>query len=143
MALLVMSTKNRKTPLAPVLSGKRSKANDSETEFIREPGFFPFARYVSVVGVHLTLTVFSTSPLLPTLTGRTLLSLNSMATVCCSLALLQVWWSGWVRNWSMEFSLGGTRDEMNIAKQKLNSRKLPVCFCFHFSRCIYQVYFRC
>ncbi|KAI0672237.1 GPI biosynthesis protein family Pig-F-domain-containing protein [Trametes maxima] len=89
--------------------------------------FFPFARYTSLVGVHTSLLAFS-ALLLPT-TSTSLITrgvsflpnfvpgerptrdvvqlltedpVRTVAWICAGASILQAWWAGWVRAWSLE-----------------------------------------
>lgn len=83
------------------------------------PAFFPFARYTSIVGVHTSLLAF-TALFLPKTTlssivnpqaaspvGKSLRSLTenplqTVAWMCVGAFILQGWWAGWLRGWSLE-----------------------------------------
>jgi len=110
-----------------------------------ESGFFPFARYTSVVGVHTNLLAFSalflprsvffvTTPDLTPASSRDKpqhpfldpLTINpawTLACICGGAIILQGWWGGWVRKWSNEFTLKGSDDEKRFGRSILDQRK--------------------
>src|ERR1700690_322162 len=97
-------TKNRKAAATPNVSTQLTE-NDGT-------GFFPFASYVSVVGVHTTLLAFvalflvcapqalpRSSPPSPFLEALTRDPVSTVAWKCAGAIPLQGWWAGWVRKW--------------------------------------------
>ncbi|KAG5641370.1 hypothetical protein DXG03_005376 [Asterophora parasitica] len=128
--------------------GKGKKATSAaEHPAVESPaalstGFFPFARYTSVVGVHTTLLTFTalflprttflfelTKPTLdeelrtsrdrpqhPFLEDLTINPVSTLVCLCAGALLLQGWWGGWMRNWWVEYALTGTKDEKSLQK---------------------------
>jgi len=120
------------------------------TKIPQDVPFFPFARYCSIVGVHATLLLFTatflprttllfelTKPVIdlqkvtskdrpqdPFLDALTLSPIVTVSSICAGVAVLQGWWGGWVRNWCLDFRLGGTDESKRIEKAKLNASKL-------------------
>ncbi|KAJ7829401.1 GPI biosynthesis protein family Pig-F-domain-containing protein [Mycena olivaceomarginata] len=112
-------------------------------------GYFPFAGYTSVVGVHTTLLAFSTlflprtadvfeflkpqvdptqitskdRPQHPFLDALTLSPLSTLAWFCAGAVVLQSWWGGWVRGWWIEFALQSVGLERRIDKARVDERK--------------------
>ncbi|KZT00720.1 uncharacterized protein LAESUDRAFT_665530 [Laetiporus sulphureus 93-53] len=115
---------------------------------------FPFARYISVTGVHVCLLVF-TALYLPRTdlsflislspfqrrhvdTGgsqdapsdaMTLLTSNPTQTVawmCLGTFIIQAWWSNWLKTWSVEAreAATGKQDAAELTKQKMRRRFL-------------------
>ncbi|KAI0649864.1 GPI biosynthesis protein family Pig-F-domain-containing protein [Trametes meyenii] len=141
------SRKRKAQTVTNVPSQSRTNSSSDAT------AFFPFARYTSLVGVHTSLLAFS-ALLLPTtstslitkgvsfLPGSTagtrptrdvvqLLTedpARTVAWICAGASILQAWWAGWVRAWSLEQrnqvkSKGNTApDNSEITKQKLERR---------------------
>ena len=86
--------------------------------------FFPYARYISLVGVHTSLLAF-TALILPRsafadLSSPTAARLKprrdpmlvisesparSLAWMCLGSFVLQLWWGGWLRDWRLEASV--------------------------------------
>jgi len=111
--------KNRKAATAP----------NVPTQFTENDGtsFFPFASYLSVVGVHTTLLAFVSlflvrtpqalprSPTaLPFLEALTRDPVSTVAWICAGVIPLQGWWAGWVRKWWIEFYMKGTDTEKKL-----------------------------
>ncbi|KAJ7608412.1 GPI biosynthesis protein family Pig-F-domain-containing protein [Roridomyces roridus] len=97
------------------------------------PDFFPFARYTSIVGVHTTLLGFTAlflprttdvpileflkptideslltsrdRPQHPFLDALTQSPVATLAWICIGAVVLQRWWGGWVRSWSIDLAL--------------------------------------
>lgn len=113
----------------PVRPVKRSRKH---ADFKIELGFFPFARYISVVGVHTTLVAFAavSLPQTPHILESNTPNLTLLFYLCGAVALLQGWWGGWVRNWCIEFSLAGSSEEADAAKKAINLRKRNVRILF-------------
>ncbi|KAF9078635.1 GPI biosynthesis protein family Pig-F-domain-containing protein [Rhodocollybia butyracea] len=111
--------------------------------------FFPFARYISVVGVNSSLMVFvglflprsttlleiSDSLASPAQTSRdrpqhsfleplTRSPVSTLTYISLGVIVLQAWWSGWVRYWWIDYSLRGTRDDKKMQKRDLERKKL-------------------
>jgi len=133
---------------------KAGLATTTQASPRREPhqvvkhGFFPFARYTSVVGVHTTLLVFTAlflprtnlfltkstatqmtsrdRPQHPFLQALTVNPLSTMMCVCFGTAVLQAWWGGWMRNWAIEFALVGSDDEKKLEKAGSDAHKFTV-----------------
>ncbi|KAJ7764625.1 GPI biosynthesis protein family Pig-F-domain-containing protein [Mycena maculata] len=115
------------------------------------PGFFPFARYASVVGVHTTLLAFSAlflprstefealsflrpvvdsmqltsrdRPQHPFLDALTGSPVATLAWLCVGAAVLQSWWAGWVRAWAIDFALHGAGIERKLDMARADARK--------------------
>jgi len=99
-------------------------------------GFFPFARYISVVGVHTTLLAFvalflpriprdplrSLSPS-PFLEGLTRDPVLTVMWICAGAIPLQGWWAGWVRKWWIQFSIKGTDAEKRLEENERDRNK--------------------
>jgi phosphatidylinositol glycan class F len=116
-------------------------------------GYFPFASYTSVVGVHTTLLAFATlflprtaelfdflkpevdlsrltsrdRPQHPFLDALTASPVSTLACICVGAAVLQSWWGGWVRAWCIEFSLTGEGLDRQLARTRADARKFTVC----------------
>jgi phosphatidylinositol glycan class F len=107
--------------------GTASTRPQHELSHSREKlGFFPFAQYTSVVGVHTTLLAFTAlflprtnlfltkssatqmtsrdRPQHPFVEALTTHPLWTMTCVCGGVIILQVWWGRWMRNWAIEFT---------------------------------------
>ncbi|KAF7986121.1 hypothetical protein HWV62_41565 [Athelia sp. TMB] len=124
------SKNQARTRLAPV--------NPSKIPAQPPHTFFPFARYVSIVGVHTSLLAFVAlfMPRVPTsvinsasmsprrfmdpLTDDTKLTL---AWILVGLLALQGWWAGWVRQWSNEYSINGTDTEKMLERNEQDKGK--------------------
>ncbi|RDB17375.1 Phosphatidylinositol-glycan biosynthesis class F protein [Hypsizygus marmoreus] len=117
---------------------------------LNNSGFFPFARYTSVVGVHTTLLTFTAlflprttflfefaKPLLdpesltsrdrpqhPFLEALTISPVSTLACLCGGAILLQGWWGGWMRDWSVDYSLEGSAEEKMVAKKNIEKKRL-------------------
>ncbi|GLB39617.1 putative GPI biosynthesis protein family Pig-F [Lyophyllum shimeji] len=113
-------------------------------------GFFPFARYTSVVGVHMTLLTFtalflprttfffeltrpSVDPELQTSRDRpqhpfleelTLSPVSTLFCLCAGVFILQGWWGGWMRTWWTEYALEGTDVEKKLEKVAADRHKM-------------------
>ncbi|KAJ7584997.1 GPI biosynthesis protein family Pig-F-domain-containing protein [Mycena floridula] len=111
------------------------------------PVFFPFARYCSIVGVHTTLLLFTAlylprtallleltqpiamtskdrpqDPFLDALTANPLVTVLSISS---GVTVLQGWWGGWIRSWSLDFRLASTAEgNKQVEKANLNAAKL-------------------
>jgi GPI ethanolamine phosphate transferase 2/3 subunit F len=140
--------KSRRTDTAQP-GHKDTKPYDIDTK----AGFFPFARYTSVLGVHTTLLAFSalflprtvffiTTPDLTPASSRdkpqhhflNALTINpawTLACICGGAIILQGWWGGWMRNWSNEFTLKGSDDEKRLGRSILDQRKYVVSLLRH------------
>ncbi|KAJ7857022.1 GPI biosynthesis protein family Pig-F-domain-containing protein [Mycena leptocephala] len=110
-------------------------------------GYFPFAGYTSVVGVHTTLLAFSTlflprtikpqvdmthitskdRPQHPFLDALTLSPVSTLACICVGAMMLQSWWGGWVRSWWIDFALQGAEVERRIDRARIDERKFTAC----------------
>ncbi|GAV98927.1 phosphatidylinositol-glycan biosynthesis class f [Lentinula edodes] len=122
---------------------------DDTADSSQDSSFFPFARYTSVVGVNSSLMVFvglflprsttlfdgaksnastqATSrdrPQHPFLEPITANPVSTLVYVCLGVIVLQAWWSAWLRDWWIDYSLKGTRDDKKMQKQSLDRRKL-------------------
>lgn len=83
--------------------------------------FFPYARYISIVGVHTSLLAFAalflprsafadfSSPSAARERGKRdgmdMLTENPLRTIgwmCFGALILQVWWASWVRYWALD-----------------------------------------
>ncbi|KAJ7454071.1 GPI biosynthesis protein family Pig-F-domain-containing protein, partial [Mycena galericulata] len=142
--------------------GKKSKAQkaaaaqtngakpESPPSPLPPPGFFPFASYTSVVGVHTTLLAFSAlflprttelveflkptidptqltsrdRPQHPFLDALTISPVATLACLCIGAVVLQSWWGGWVRGWGIDFALHGTGIERQMDRGSAETRKL-------------------
>ncbi|KAI0752851.1 GPI biosynthesis protein family Pig-F-domain-containing protein [Daedaleopsis nitida] len=110
----------------PSRTGKSPKAEPLNPS-LEPASTFPFARYTSIVGVHTSLLAFS-ALILP---GTSLTSfapwvssnrteaaeeqrsrdishlltespLRTVAWICVGAFIVQSWWAGWIRQWSLE-----------------------------------------
>lgn len=116
-------------------------------------GFFPFARYTSVVGVHTTLLAFTAlflprttllfqlatygtdpsqmtsrdRPQHPFMEALTLNPVSTLTCICAGSVVLQAWWGGWLRDWSIEYVLEGSIDEKRTGKALSNQLRTSVC----------------
>ena len=116
-------------------------------------GFFPFARYTSIVGVHTTLLVFTAlflprttflfeftrpspdeafitsrdKPQHPFLVPLTLSPISTLMCICSGAVVLQAWWGGWVREWAIDYALVGSDDEMRLEKSLVQKQRMMVC----------------
>ncbi|KAJ7130358.1 GPI biosynthesis protein family Pig-F-domain-containing protein [Mycena epipterygia] len=129
------------------------QAAAGETQLIPDlppiSGYFPFAGYTSVVGVHTTLLAFSTlflprtpevfdflkpelapsqrtsrdRPQHPFLDALTLSPVSTLACICVGAAVLQSWWGGWVRAWWIDFALQGAGLERRMDRMRVDARK--------------------
>ncbi|KAH7876300.1 GPI biosynthesis protein family Pig-F-domain-containing protein [Lentinula edodes] len=122
---------------------------DDTADSSQDSSFFPFARYTSVVGVNSSLMVFvglflprsttlfdgaksnastqATSRDRPQHSFLEPITANPVSTlvyVCLGVIVLQAWWSAWLRDWWIDYSLKGTRDDKKMQKQSLDRRKL-------------------
>jgi GPI ethanolamine phosphate transferase 2/3 subunit F len=115
-----------------------------------KPGFFPFSRYISIVGVHTNLLAFTAlylprtaffiitpdltpassrdKPQHPFLDPLTINPAWTLASICGGAIILQGWWGGWVRNWSIESTLTGSNEEKRLGRSMLDRRKSVVSF---------------
>jgi len=122
----------RKAALTPHLGSPSTHESSSRAA---TPGFFPFARYISIVGVHTSLLAFtalflphasrvpqapSSAPFLQGLTSNPALTL---AWICGGAIPLQGWWAGWVRKWLIEFSIEGTDVEKRMERNERDKDK--------------------
>ena len=119
---------------------RKGAASSLNAEHNRRPvsGIFPFARYVSVVGVHITLLAFvalflprvprdplhSSSPSTPFLEGLTRDPVLTVMWICAGAIPLQGWWAGWVRKWWIQFSIKGTDAEKRLEENERDKNKL-------------------
>ncbi|KAF8237625.1 PIG-F-domain-containing protein [Tricholoma matsutake] len=113
-------------------------------------GFFPFARYASIVGVHTTLLTFTAlflprttfllefttpspdeafmssrdRPQHPFLVPLTLSPTSTLLCICAGVLVLQSWWGGWVRNWAIEYTLVGSDDEKRLDKSLMQKQRM-------------------
>ncbi|KZP21352.1 hypothetical protein FIBSPDRAFT_953840 [Athelia psychrophila] len=100
--------------------------------------FFPWARYVSIVGVHTGLLVFVAlfvprvpSSVLPTSSPSPAKFLDpltddpklTLALILAGLVALQGWWAGWVRQWSNEYAIDGTDTEKMLERNEQDKDK--------------------
>lgn len=95
--------------------------------------FFPYARYTSLVGVHISLLAFTaiylprgafadlSSPAVAATRQKrdaiVMLTENPARTVawfCMGTLLLQFWWASWVRDWKLEASVYTMADSDKI-----------------------------
>jgi GPI ethanolamine phosphate transferase 2/3 subunit F len=111
------------------------------------PGSFPFASYVSVVGVHITLLAFTTfflprvskpvlwasSPPSPFLEGLTRNPVFTLAWICAGTIPLQAWWAVRVRKWWVESSLKGMEPEKRLEQSERDKGILSVNWNLHFN----------
>ncbi|KAJ7075418.1 GPI biosynthesis protein family Pig-F-domain-containing protein [Mycena belliarum] len=114
-------------------------------------GYFPFAGYTSVVGVHTTLLAFSAlflprttdvfellapevettskdrpqHPFLDTLTRN---PAATLVCICAGAVVLQSWWGGWVRGWAIDYVLHGAGLERQLDRARMDERKLTSVF---------------
>lgn len=110
---------------------------------------FPFASYISVVGVHTTLLAFTalflpraallrdiSSPVTftsrdrpqhPFIEALTANPVSTLTSICAGTAICMGWWGGWVRDWWIAYSLTGSDDEKQLDKTVLNEKKVKVC----------------
>jgi len=131
-----MPTRKANTRKAAATSSDNIVSQSNEhSKRVPTPGFFPFARYISIVGVHTSLLTFtalflphasqhlptsSSSPFLQGLTSNPTLTL---AWICAGAIPLQGWWAGWVRKWSIEFSIEGTEMEKKMERKERDKDK--------------------
>ncbi|THV05325.1 hypothetical protein K435DRAFT_816582 [Dendrothele bispora CBS 962.96] len=134
-------------PLPPL--NPSTIAAESPSHF-GDPLYFPYARYVGVVGVHSSLLLFSflflprttmlfeaTKPIIdpslltsrdrpqhPFLEDLTASPVLTVAWTCLGAMVLQAWWGGSVRDWWIGYSLRGSEEERRIERVKLNNTKL-------------------
>ena len=115
---------------------RKGAASSSSNAEHNQRGFFPFARYVSVVGVHTTLLGFvalflprvprdplrSSSPS-PFLEGITRDPVLTVMWICAGAIPLQGWWAGWVRKWWIQFSIKGTDAEKRLEENERDRNK--------------------
>lgn len=152
----------------PTRKAKTRKANATPQQEVAEVdatrtssmimGFFPYARYTSIVGVHTTLLAFSAlflprtttlvelmkpqwdldkktsqdRPQHPFMEALTISPILTLACMCVGVAVLQGWWGGWIRSWWITYSLEGTIEEKKMEGRMLNQRRLTVrmyCAC--------------
>lgn len=151
--------KARKAPEDPSLASQNDHGELKDEFRPVNPAFFPFARYMSVVGVHTTLLAFTalflprttlllefTKPVIdpnlitsrdrpqhPFLEALTLSPVSTLTCICAGATILQGWWGGWVRSWWIEFSLDGTPEANHIEMVRLNLQKFTVST-FRFNR---------
>lgn len=103
------------------------------------PGFFPFARYISIVGIHTSLLAFTAlflphasralqAPLASVsfLQGLTNNPALTLAWICGGIIPLQGWWAGWVRKWMVEFSTEEIYLEKKIKRSERDKDKFAV-----------------
>ncbi|KAF8064923.1 GPI biosynthesis protein family Pig-F-domain-containing protein [Lyophyllum atratum] len=122
----------------------------SDIDYPKSTGFFPFARYTSVVGVHTTLLTFTalflprttflfefTKPSIdpelqtsrdrpqhPFLEDLTVSPVSTLLCICAGVFLLQGWWGGWMRDWWIEYALEGSDDEKKLDKVLAERQKI-------------------
>jgi len=113
-------------------------------------GFFPFARYTSIVGVHTTLLAFTalflprttflfefTTPSIdetlvtsrdkpqhPFLVPLTTSPTSTLLCICSGVVVLQAWWGGWIRDWAIDYALVGSHDEMRLDKLLVQKQRM-------------------
>jgi len=118
-------------------------------------GFFPFAQYTSIVGVHTTLLTFTAlflprttfllefttpstdeafitskdRPQHPFLEALTLSPISTLLCICLGVLVLQAWWGGWVRNWAIDYTLVGSNDEKRLNKALAQKQRVKVRTC--------------
>jgi GPI ethanolamine phosphate transferase 2/3 subunit F len=100
------------------------------------PDVFPFASYVSVVGVHMTLLVFVAFFLArvphallrssPPSGGLTRNPALTLAWICAGSVPLQGWWAGWVRKWWIQIYTKGTDGEKRLGRNERDKGKISV-----------------
>ncbi|KAH7910726.1 GPI biosynthesis protein family Pig-F-domain-containing protein [Hygrophoropsis aurantiaca] len=125
-------------------------------------GFFPFARYTSVVGVHSILIVFTALFLPQTsfifakpeervtdrpqsqfLEALTISPVLTLLWVCGGTVLLQSWWAGWMRIWCFDYNARGNNTELKLERVQYQKSRfarfsqaltftLAVSLVFHF-----------
>ncbi|KAF8211577.1 GPI biosynthesis protein family Pig-F-domain-containing protein [Mycena galopus ATCC 62051] len=113
-------------------------------------GYFPFAAYTAVVGVHTTLLAFAAlflprtsfipidfltphlAPTTPThltsldrpqhpfLNALTLSPASTLAWLCAGALVLQSWWGGWVRGWWIEWALQRQGEAENETERRID-----------------------
>lgn len=132
--------KSRKTTSATRVTNTPPPSQIQVQKHSGPSGFFPFARYVSVLGVHTCLLIF-VALILPTGLPRILdsphhtsiqdaLVVNptlTIAWICAGLIPLQAWWAGLVRKWWIEFPIEGTTSEKRMQSVEQDKGKLVVC----------------
>ncbi|KAF7343346.1 Phosphatidylinositol-glycan biosynthesis class F protein [Mycena venus] len=136
---------------------KKSKARKPEKENDEQSiptvplsaGYFPFADYTSVVGVHTSLLALSAlflprtadvldflkpeidlsqitskdRPQHPFIDALTLSPVSTLTWICVGAIILQSWWGGWVRGWWIDFALQSAGIERRIDKARVDERK--------------------
>ncbi|KAG6918290.1 hypothetical protein DXG01_015382 [Tephrocybe rancida] len=137
------------------MAKKKSKAQPASVEpqqvqkTSSNSGFFPFARYTSVVGVHTTLLTFTalflprttflfdlTKPVLnpelrssrdrpqhPFLEDLTISPVSTLLCLCAGVFVLQGWWGGWMRSWWIEYALQGSDEQKKSDKLAANKNR--------------------
>ncbi|KAK0205549.1 GPI biosynthesis protein family Pig-F-domain-containing protein [Desarmillaria ectypa] len=141
-------TKNKKA--AKVAPDGASDVPNSGGVLRNAVGFFPFARYASIVGVHTTLLLFTAfflprtkilselaqrsvdfsqltsrdRPQHPFLEALTTSPAMTVACMCAGSVVLQGWWGGWTRDWWFDYTSRGFGDSTRVQKADFNSRKL-------------------
>lgn len=135
-------TKSRKAASAALVSNTHSSTQAQVQKYSEPSGFFPFARYISVLGVHTSLLAF-VALILPkapkTLPGTSdstqqtsiqgALTANptlTVAWICAGAIPLQAWWAGLVRKWWIEFPIEGTNAEKRMQSVEQDKGKLVV-----------------
>ncbi|OCH90481.1 hypothetical protein OBBRIDRAFT_776854 [Obba rivulosa] len=110
-------------------SSTKAGANQEKGAYVAPPENFPVAAYTSVTGVHTTLLAFtalflprtpvsfltdafpaarraaenaSGTPRPSALHLLTSRPVRTLAWICAGTFIVQLWWAGWVRNWSLE-----------------------------------------
>ncbi|KAJ6464182.1 GPI biosynthesis protein family Pig-F-domain-containing protein [Mycena vitilis] len=127
---------------------EQEKGNDAPNIPL-SAGYFPFAGYTSVVGVHTTVLGFSVLFLPRTtevfeflrpeidltqitskdrpqhrfLDALTLSPVFTLACICTGATVLQSWWGGWVRAWWIDHALQGAELERRIDRLRIDERK--------------------
>jgi hypothetical protein len=131
---------------------KKSKNSAAARQAAKtQPPFFPVAQYTSIVGVHITLLVFTTlflpratpirtnahqnpapsdRPSHPFLEPLTKDPLSTLIAICGGTVILQGWWAGWIRKWHLDFMLSGSaRLKSSELKRKLIVRIVSQFLC--------------
>jgi GPI ethanolamine phosphate transferase 2/3 subunit F len=149
-----------KSRLKTAIASNSTSQKAATSASLENAGFFPFARYASIVGVHTTLLTFTAvflprttflfefttsqafitsrdRPQHPFLEPLTLSPTSTLLCICSGVLMLQSWWGGWVRNWAIDYMLVGSDDEKRLDKMLVQKRMMTVCAYFfgHEQRC--------
>jgi phosphatidylinositol glycan class F len=126
----------------------KTSKNVNNPSVVPQNAFFPYARYISVVGVHTSLVAFTAlflpqtsrflsqpkprstdaerpqSEFLDALTDSPVITLGW---IVAGLLVLQPWWAGWIRQWCFDYTSRGTTDQIKLEKQRFQQNRFSVC----------------